>query len=217
MESRPGTANGTDAENQGHHIKELHKSIRNVTKKLNATAKVDSIIAANPNVSLDELLASKKINQDQKAQALKKPSLQASLAQLEEQLTQFKKIDADHQARLQFELDKLKQAHQQEIDSLKKTTTTSHHHAGLREDLLVFSQFLRAAAAKRLVENEVDSEESKAFEGALLLVYGGDDRAVDAAENLIRGSDDRVISVEGHPLNITCRCTAHFVKESNRY
>ena len=47
--------------------------------------KVDSIIAENPGVSLDDLVASRKINNDQKAQALKKPVLQVQLAQLEEQ------------------------------------------------------------------------------------------------------------------------------------
>ena len=51
--------------------------------------KIDAILAENPNASLDELVASRKINNDQKAQALKKPGLQASLAQYDQQIVQY--------------------------------------------------------------------------------------------------------------------------------
>lgn len=47
---------------------------------------MDAIIAENPDKSLDDLIEEKKINNDQKAQVLKKPSLQATVAQTEEQI-----------------------------------------------------------------------------------------------------------------------------------
>jgi hypothetical protein len=65
------------------------------------------------------------------------------------------------------------------------------------------SRFLRAAAARRQLEDD-DTDVTKAFEGALLLVYGGDASAVTAAEKLIQGSEDTVPSTEGVPLSVTC-------------
>lgn len=172
--------------------------------------KVDSILAENPNATLDELVASRKINQDQKQQALKRPALQASLAQLEEQLTQYKKIDSEYQTRLTGERETLTTSHKAELERVKeeaKKEAEAETRTALRKKLLIFSQFLRAAAAKRVIEEEADTEESKAFEGALLLVYGGDEKAVDAAENVIEGADEAVPSTEGQPLSIKCRVT----------
>ena len=170
-------------------------------------SKVDSILAQNPDTSLDDLLASRKINADQKAQAMKKPALQSSLAQLEEQLAQYKKVDSEYQSRMSSERETLTSSHKAEIQELResfKKEAESDSKATLRKQLLLFSQFLRAAAAKRVIEEEADTEESKAFEGALLLVYGGDEKAVDAAVNLIEGSDEAVPSVEGQPLSVKC-------------
>ncbi|CAD0092941.1 unnamed protein product [Aureobasidium vineae] len=170
--------------------------------------KLDSILAENPGKSLDELLAARKINADQKAQASKKPALQASLAQLEEQIAQYKKVDADYQSRMSAQHLHLTSAHQAEIEKLKtslKEQLEDQLNSALRQKLLTFSQFLRAAAAKRVIEEEADTDESKAFEGALLLVYGGDDKAVDAVMNLIQGSDEQVPSVEGELLPVKCK------------
>ncbi|KAG9680760.1 hypothetical protein KCU95_g15735, partial [Aureobasidium melanogenum] len=190
---------------ESSYVKELQKNIRNVTKKLNAMTKLDTILAENPDKSLDELLAARKINADQKAQASKKPALQAQLAQLEEQIAQYKKVDADYQSRMSAQHSQLTSAHQAEIQKLKgslKEQLEKELNTALRQKLLTFSQFLRAAAAKRVIEEEADTDESKAFEGALLLVYGGDDKAVDAVMNLIQGSDEQVPSVEGELLPV---------------
>ncbi|KAI5245770.1 hypothetical protein E4T47_03607 [Aureobasidium subglaciale] len=190
---------------ESSHMKELQKNVRNVNKKLNSMTKLDSILAENPGKSLDELLASRKINADQKAQASKKPALQAQLAQLEEQISQYKKVDADYQSRMSAQHSHLTSTHQSEIEKLKASLKEEHEtelKSALRQKLLTFSQFLRAAAAKRVIEEEADTDESKAFEGALLLVYGGDDKAVDAALSLIEGSDEQVPSVEGELLSV---------------
>ena len=78
-----------------------------------------------------------------------------------------------------------------------------------KDSLLVLSKFLRAAAAKRQDVDATNEEENKAFEGALLLVYGGDANAVIAMEKLIEGSDEKVPTVHGDALEITCKATAY--------
>ena len=62
---------------------------------------------------------------------------------------------------------------------------------------------LPSAAARRQLEDD-ESDLTKAFEGALLQVYGGDAIAVTAAEKLIDGTSDNVPSTEGIILNVTC-------------
>lgn len=169
--------------------------------------KVDSIIAENPGVSLDELVATRKINNDQKAQALKKPALQAQLAQLEEQIVQYKKFDQEYQQKMAAERELLQSSHKEELERLReilKAEAAVEAQKTFKQRTLTLSRFLRAAAARRQLEND-DSDLTKAFEGALLLVYGGDISAVAAAEKLIDGSDEQVPSTEGILLNVTCK------------
>ena len=61
---------------------------------------------------------------------------------------------------------------------------------------------LHAAAAKRQTA-EAESEEGRAFEGALLLVYQGNNASLTTLKNLIAGSDDKVTSTLGEPLDYT--------------
>lgn len=196
-----------DNSSENAYVKELQKSIRNINKKLSGMQKTDVVISENPGVSLDDLVAQRKINQDQKAAALKKPGLQAQLVDLEERIEHYRKFDADYQSKLIKQRDELTAAHQQETEKLRndlRLESVSATTAELRKKLLTFSQFLRAAAAKRTVEEDADSEESKAFEGALLSVYGGDNKAVDAALSIIEGSSEQVIDINGYPLNFNC-------------
>ena len=168
--------------------------------------KVDSIIAENPGETLDDLVAARKINNDQKAQALKKPGLQAQLAQLEEQVAHYKKFDQEYQQKLATEKALLQSAHKEELEKLRETSKAESAielEKTFKERILILSRFLRAAAARRQLEDD-DTDVTKAFEGALLLVYGGDASAVTAAEKLIQGSEDTVPSTEGVPLNVTC-------------
>jgi hypothetical protein len=169
--------------------------------------KVDSIIKENPGVSLDDLVASRKINADQKAQALKKPQLQSQLSSLEEQLAVYRKIDADYQKQIATEKDTLLSSHVQELDKVREEThaeAVEEAKKELRSNLLTFSRFLAAAANRRNTDDD-SSPEARAFEGALLLVYGGDVNAVDAAMKIVAGAEEKVIGVDGIPTNITCR------------
>ena len=173
--------------------------------------KVDSIIADNPDMTLDQLVSVRKINADQKAQALKKPSLQSQLTQLEEQITQYKKFEEEFSQRHKADKEQLAATHQEELEELRsqikpvEPEKPSEPTVPLRDSLLSLSRFLRAAAARRMLEDEFESEETKAFEGALLLLYGGDESAVDAMEKLINGAEEGVTSTEGAVLNVTCK------------
>ncbi|KAL9578105.1 MAG: hypothetical protein Q9212_005936 [Teloschistes hypoglaucus] len=197
--------NGVDGPNESPYMKELNKNIRSIKKKLAACQKVDSIVAENPNQTLDELLAARKINQDQKIQVQKKPSLQASLTQLEEQVAQYRQFDEEYQKRLAAEKSALETSHKAELDKVKETATSAakaESEKEAKDNLLVLSKFLRAAAAKRQGGDET-SPENRAFEGALLLVYGGEAGAVAAMESLIAGSDEKVPTVDQVPSEYT--------------
>ncbi|ORY17990.1 hypothetical protein BCR34DRAFT_660565 [Clohesyomyces aquaticus] len=200
-----GKTNGVGGDSENSYIKELQKGVRNINKKLTLMQKVDSVIEANPGVSLDDLVASRKINNDQKAQALKKPGLQAQLQQLEEQIAQYKKFDQEYQQKIAQEKEILQKSHSSELEKLRDTLKAEaalEAKKEFKEKFLTLSRFLRAAAARRQLEDD-DSDLTKAFEGALLLVYGGDAVAVSAAEKLIEGSEDSVPSTEGVPLSVT--------------
>lgn len=172
-----------------------------------AMQKTDAIIEANPGVSLDELVATRKINADQKASAEKKPGLQAQRAQLEEQFGHFQKYGQEQDDKFAREKEILRKTHSSELDALRDTLKEEavlEQKKLLKDKILTLSRFLRAAAARRQLEDD-DSDLTKAFEGALLQVYGGDAAAVLAAEKLIEGSEEGVPSTEGIVLGTTCR------------
>lgn len=103
-------------------------------------------------------------------------------------------------------------SHTGELDQLRETLKAEaalEQSKLLKEKLLVLSRFLRAAAARRQIEDD-ESELTKAFEGALLQVYGGDPAAVLAAEKLIEGAEEGVPSTEGVQLDVTCRWLLSF-------
>ena len=167
---------------------------------------MDSIIAENPDLSLDDLLLSRKINHDQKTQAQKKPSLQASLVQLEEQVAQYKQFDDEYQKRISADKSALEASYKEEVERLKEATLSQaklENEKESKENLLILSKFLRAAAAKRQGGDET-SPENRAFEGALLLIYGGEASAVSAMEKLITGSDELVPTVDQVLSEFTC-------------
>ena len=178
-------------------------------------------MAEHPDLSLDELLSSRKINTDQKAQAQKKPSLQASLTQFEEQLAQYKQFDEEYQKRIAAEKLALETSHKDELEKVRDAAVSEAQAEGKKESkdsLLILSKFLRAAAAKRQGGDET-SPENRAFEGALLLVYGGDASAVAAMEKLISGSEDLVPTVDQTPSEFTCKSPfgLHNLRRYNTY
>ncbi|EMC96326.1 hypothetical protein BAUCODRAFT_33661 [Baudoinia panamericana UAMH 10762] len=187
------------------HIRELQKQIRNTNKRLAGLQKTDTVISENPGVSLDELVAQKKINADQKAAAGKKPQLQAQVQSLEEQVKVFRQLDSDYQSRMQKMKLELTSTHEKELEKAKEEARVQalQSSAGeLRQKVLTFTQFLRTAAAKRNSEEEAVSDENMAFEGALLLVYGGDEKAVNTAVSIIDGTDEQVPNTDGTLLPI---------------
>ncbi|KAL2808168.1 hypothetical protein BJX63DRAFT_41498 [Aspergillus granulosus] len=193
------------------HYKEVQKTLRNNVKRRNATAKVDAIIADNPDKSLDQLVAEGKINADQKAQALKKPALQAAITQAEEQLAHYKELASVYEQRLASQKAELEEAHKQEVESLQEKVAAAAAAAvevpepqkeDFDQQLLSLSKFLFTAANLRRA-GDGSSPESRAFEGVLYQVYAGNLDAVASMRKLINGVDEKISSVEGETLDVT--------------
>lgn len=109
----------------------------------------------------------------------------------------------------------LETAHKEELLKVKNAAVAEaadQAKTDAKDQLLILSKFLRAAAAKRQGGDET-SAENRAFEGALLLVYGGEASAVVAMESLIAGSGDKVSTVDQTPSDFTCKFF-HFVPVS---
>jgi hypothetical protein len=154
---------------------------------------------------LEELVAKKKINADQKAQILKKPGLQAELARLEDQVVHYRKFGKDYEDRFAKERSTLEVSHAEAIAQVKLEAADEATVTALKkfdDDLLVLSQFLHAAAAKRQ-DDELDPVEKAAFEGVLLLVYQGNNAALAAFKDIAAGSDKKVSNTEGDQLDFT--------------
>ncbi len=170
-----------------------------------ASSKTESIVADNPGVSLDELIMKKKINADQKAQILKKPALQAELGRLEDQVVHYRKFGKDYEDRFVKEKSALEESHAEALAKVKLEAADEATITILKKfdgDLLVLSQFLHAAAAKRQ-DDELDPIEKAAFEGVLLLVYQGNNAALAAFKDIAAGSDKKVLNTEGDQLEFT--------------
>jgi hypothetical protein len=168
--------------------------------------KLDAIVKENPGVPLDELVASRKINADQKAQALKKPQLQAQVAAFEEQLSIYRKLDNDYQSLMNQERELSTSKAAQDLEKAReqvRAEVEAEHKKTFQDKLLTFSRFLAAAANRRSAGDDTSSE-AAAFEGALLLVYGGDNNAVRAIDNIVSGSSNIVNGVNGEPTGISC-------------
>lgn len=161
---------------------------------------------------MDELVAARKINADQKAQILKKPSLQASLSQLEEQISQYKKFDQEYKARSQAEKSEFEKTFTQKAEKDLNDALASAKAEAVAEktkeqysNMLLLSQFLRLAAAKRAEEPESEVDANQALEGVLLQVYSGDNTAVETMVKLINGSEESTYSTSGTKLQTTCK------------
>lgn len=131
--------------------------------------------------------------------------MQAELARLEDQVIHYRKFGKDYEDRFAKEKSTLEDSHAEALAKVKleaadEATTTML--TKFDDDLLVLSQFLHAAAAKRQ-DDELDPVEKAAFEGVLLLVYQGNNAALAAFKNIAAGSDKKVSNTEGDQLDFT--------------
>lgn len=201
------------------YIKELQKNIRNVNKKLIAVSKTEELLKQHAGKSLDDLVASKTINGDQKAQIEKKPALQAQLAQAEEQLAQYQRVDEQYRTRAaadKAEAEKNLEKAKAEAVAEAVAETKKNADADLRDKLLTLTQFLRLAAYRREEADDPESDESQAIEGVLLVIYEGDESAVASMLKLIEGSSDQITSVSGDLLQATFSTVKTIAREYKR-
>ncbi|KAG5967325.1 hypothetical protein E4U57_000908 [Claviceps arundinis] len=219
--SSAGSATATDRQDESYespYIKELQKNIRNLNKKITNASKTDSILSQHAGIPLDELVSSRIINTDQKAQIEKKPALQAQLVQLEEQLVQYQKIHEQYRSRAVAEKAEWEKSLEKEkADAVSKAQIGFQQ--SLRDSFLTLSQFLRLAAYRREEASETESEEnqsteSQAIEGVLMAIYTGDDNAVSSMLKLVHGTDDKVLNVSGETLQTSYAIVKSLAEES---
>ncbi|TGJ79456.1 hypothetical protein E0Z10_g9307 [Xylaria hypoxylon] len=203
-------ADASDDSFESAYIREVQKNIRNINKKIANAAKTDPIVDQHPGKSLDELVEARIINVDQRAQRLKKPQLEAQLAQCEEQLVQYKKVDEDYRSRsaadkATFEKTLTEKFEKEKADAISELTEKAAADAkqSLHDSFLALSQFLRLAAARRSEEADATLDENMALEGVLLNVYSGDEHAVSTILKLIEGSSETTRNVAGDELQTT--------------
>lgn len=137
---------------------------------------------------------------------MKKPALQASVVQYEDQIARYKEFAVHYEERLTTQKTEAEKAHKAELDAARATANADAGEAREKEfrtRLLSLSKFLCAAAAMRRSGDETSSE-SRAFEGVLYQVYGGSNEAVESMVKLIGGVDEKIVSVEGEQLDVTC-------------
>ena len=138
---------------------------------------------------------------------------------MEEQLAQYKKVDADYRARLEAEKERLEKdvvekLEKEKADAVREVEKKADADAKrtVRDNFLALSQFLRLAAARRAEEADPTLDENMALEGVLLAVYGGDEHAVSTMIKLVEGSDEKTVGTAGEQLQSTCKlliCPAH--------
>ncbi|KAK8086576.1 hypothetical protein PG994_001550 [Apiospora phragmitis] len=210
--SAPISVSGDDA-NESPYVRELQKNIRNINKKIlilvskSNVTKTHALIEQHKDKSLEEMVAAKIINADQKSQVLKKPQLESQLAQVEEQLAQYKKVDEEYRTKsaadkAKVEKDLTERLEKEKADAL--VAATEKAAADIKkvqhDSLLVLTQFLRLAAARRSEDADATADENMALEGVLLNVYSGDENAVATMMKLIEGSEEKTRSVSGDEL-----------------
>lgn len=170
--------------------------------------KAEQVVSENPGVSLDDLVAQKKLNNDQRAQLVKKPALEAQIKQYQEQLDTYKQIDQEYTELHAKEKELLQSSHASELQQMKETVIAEQRLLMVKEfriKLLTLSRYLSAAAKRRngMADDEEETQETKAFEGLLAQVYGANPEAVYAAEKLIDGAEEPVPGQDGVLTNIT--------------
>lgn len=194
-----------DVDGENPHIKETQKQIRNLNKKLAAVAKTEAIVNEHKGTSLDELVSQKKINADQKAQILKKSSLEDQLAQLENQHKVILDVIQDSETRFVKEKQDLVQSHQAEAEKVKEEATRDSNErtkSKVREALHITCQFLHAAAFQRQRE-DVEEIERSAYETVLFRLYQGNNTALDTLSNVVEGSNEKIVENGGNVLDYT--------------
>jgi hypothetical protein len=188
-----------------HATNNSNRQLRNANKKLTGIAKTEAIVEENSGKTLDQLIAEKKINNDQKAQIVNKPNLKAQITQLEEQLSAYKSFGLELEDRHSRDKAALVESHESEIAQLKEEAATSAKAAegkDLDKALEIVSSFLHAAAAKR-GSDDTDSPEALAFEGSLLMIYQGNSTSINGLKNLVEGSDEKVLDTHNEPVDFT--------------
>jgi hypothetical protein len=160
---------------------------------------LDGLVAEHKGKKLDELVADRIINADQKAQILKKPALKEQLAQLEEKQSLLAKMAVDLESVVTAKVtEKLTEQFVKE-----KAEAAELAEADLNQKFLTLSMFLRFVADRRAEEADPAMDQNAALETVLAICFGGDEDAVVAMKKLVDGVQEHVVSSSGEKLAST--------------
>lgn len=98
------------------------------------------------------------------------------------------------------------EVHKTELERVKEEAAVEGELAAAKkweDNLLALSQFLYAAAAKR--QQDDGSDENRAFESLLTMVYQGNMSAVAAIQKLVTGAKGSVMALDGDLMECTCK------------
>ncbi|CUS11326.1 unnamed protein product [Tuber aestivum] len=177
----------TGDKGEKEYLKWITKQLKKHAKKLDSIAKSEEKIK---DLSEEEKATTKIINADERNKIIGKPITLAlhkelkecyenllKASELEDKRLESEKVEA--QARLEKAVEEAKAEAQEEMDQ------------AARAKILTVVKFLRLAGHRRNNKSG-DEDEDEAIERVLVLVYGGDQSAIDTCLKLANGSEEPV-------------------------
>ncbi|RPA99969.1 hypothetical protein L873DRAFT_1681861 [Choiromyces venosus 120613-1] len=169
------------------HLKWITRQLKKHTKKLDSIAKSEEKIK---DLSEEEKATTRLINDDERNKILGKPITLAVYKELKECYANLLKASELEDKRLEAERVEAQARLEKAVEEAKVEALKEIDQAA-RAKILTVVKFLRLAGHRRN-EKSGDEDEDEAIERVLVLVYGGDQSAVDACLKLADGSEEPV-------------------------
>ncbi|KAG0130237.1 hypothetical protein HOY82DRAFT_579332 [Tuber indicum] len=169
------------------YLKWITKQLKKHTKKLDSIAKSEEKIKDLPE---EEKATTKIINVDERNKIIGKPVTLAVYKELKECYENLLKASELEDKRLEAERVEAQARLEKAVDEAKAEAQKETDEAA-RAKILTVVKFLRLAGHRRN-NKSADEDEDEAIERVLVLVYGGDQSAIDACLNLSNGSEEPV-------------------------
>ncbi|KAG0640391.1 hypothetical protein HOY80DRAFT_884758 [Tuber brumale] len=183
------SANDVKAGEKGEkeYLKWITKQLKKHTKKLDSIAKSEEKIK---DLSEEEKATTKIINVDERNKIIGKPVTLAVYKELKECYENLLKASELEDKRLEAERVEAQARLEKAVEEAKAEAQKETDQAA-RAKILTVVKFLRLAGHRRNNKSG-DEDEDEAIERVLVLVYGGDQSAIDACLNLANGSEEPV-------------------------
>ncbi|PWW74866.1 hypothetical protein C7212DRAFT_282581 [Tuber magnatum] len=177
----------TGEKGEKEYLKWITKQLKKHAKKLDSIAKSEEKIK---DLSEEEKATTKIINVDERNKIVGKPITLAVYEGLRECYENLLKASELEDKRLEAERVEAQAKLEKAVEEAKAEAREETDQAA-RAKILTVVKFLRLAGHRRNNKSG-DEDEDEAIERVLVLVYGGDESAVDACLNLANGSEEPV-------------------------